>query len=76
MQHNSPVPVNSQSLPARGPGSGACGNSTCVDAKRLGPDAIEFTSTIDGNDGAVTYTQGEVTQFFADVKNGKWDHLL
>jgi hypothetical protein len=28
------------------------------------------------NDGSVTYTRDEVVQFFAEVKGGKWDHLI
>lgn len=52
-----------------------CGTNTCVDVKPDG-DGFRFTSTIDGNDGAVTYTRGELARFFADVKAGKWDHLF
>jgi hypothetical protein len=55
---------------------GSCSAGNCVDVKATGPDAFTFTSTIDGNDGAVTYNRGEVSQFFGDVKAGKWDHLL
>jgi hypothetical protein len=63
-------------LPAKGPGGSACSNGTCVDVKALGPDAFQFTSTIDGNDGALTVNRAELTQYHAEVKTGDWDHLL
>jgi hypothetical protein len=53
----------------------SCAHATCVDVKPNGA-GFEFTSTIDGNDGSVTYTRDEVVQFFAEVKGGKWDHLI
>lgn len=52
-----------------------CSSGACVDVKPVA-GGFRFTSTIDGNDGAVTYTDAEVAQFFADVKAGNWDHLL
>lgn len=52
-----------------------CASGGCVDVKPV-VGGFRFTSTIDGNDDAVVYTEAEVTQFFADVKAGNWDHLL
>ena len=52
-----------------------CGTNACVDIKPNG-HGFTFTSTIDGNNGSVTYTRDELTQFFGDVKAGNWDHLL
>lgn len=49
-----------------------CGTSTCVDAKLL-TDGVLVTSTIPGNDGAVTFTHGEWDTFLGLVKDGAWD---
>lgn len=52
-----------------------CATGACVDAKRH--DAgVTLTSTIDGNDGVVTYTQAEWDTFVGDVKAGHWDHTI
>lgn len=52
-----------------------CGTNTCVDIK---PDGDQFvaTSTIGPDRGATHYDRAELIAFFADVKAGKWDHLL
>jgi hypothetical protein len=63
------------SAPSAKPWPNPCGTMSCVDIKPNG-HGFTFTSTIDGNTGSVTYTRDEVTQFFGDVKAGKWDHLL
>lgn len=52
-----------------------CGTNTCVDIKPDGTD-FRFTSTIGEDKGAVLYNRDELIAFFADVKAGKWDHLL
>jgi hypothetical protein len=59
----------------KGPGGTACGSSTCVDVKRS-DDGVTLTSTIDGNDGTVTYTHAEWNAFGKQVKNGEWDHTF
>lgn len=53
-----------------------CASGACVDVKADGRGGFTFTSTIDGNDGAVTYTRAEVETFLTDVKAGDWDHLI
>jgi len=53
--------------------NGRCGTDTCVDVKRH-DDGVTVTSTIEGNDGSVTFTQAEWNRFMADAKNGDWDH--
>lgn len=50
--------------------SGACFLITEVDGKFV------FTSTIEGNYGAVIYTADEVATFLKDVKDGKYEALL
>lgn len=52
--------------------SNYCPQGNCVDIERVG-DNFLFISTVDGNEGSVTYTPAEVAQFLADVKAGKWD---
>ena len=52
-----------------------CGTDTCVDVKRH-DGGVDLTSTIDGNDGCVTYTHAEWNQFVGDVKAGHWDHTI
>ncbi len=73
MDNLTPAPVGSQST--RGPGGGACGNATCVDAVRT-PDGVLVTSTIEGNDGSVLFTQAEWDAFIPAVKAGAWDHTV
>jgi hypothetical protein len=52
-----------------------CLSGTCVDAKRH--DAgVTLASTIDGNNGEVTYTQAEWDEFGRAVKEGVWDHTF
>lgn len=51
-----------------------CASDGCVQVQET-PEGFQFTSTIDGNDGAVTYTADEVSAFLADVKAGKWDDM-
>lgn len=50
-----------------------CANSSCVDVKRH-DGGVTLTSTIDGNDGTVTYTFDEWNTFVGNVKAGLWDH--
>jgi Domain of unknown function (DUF397) len=50
-----------------------CGTNCCVDVKATG-DGVNVTSTIDGNDGAVTFTNTEWNGFLDQVKRGEWDH--
>ena len=52
-----------------------CATGACVDAKRH-DDGVTLTSTIEGNDGTVTYTHAEWTEFMSAVKRGDWDHTL
>jgi hypothetical protein len=51
-----------------------CSHGGCVQVSDSDP-GFTFTSTIDGNDGAVTYTAAETANFIADVKAGKFDDL-
>lgn len=55
--------------------TGRCGTNTCVDVAPIG-DQFLFTSTISPDRGSTLYDRDEVVAFFADVKAGKWDHLL
>jgi hypothetical protein len=50
-------------------------NGGCVAAERLRNGDVEVTSSIEGNTGAVTYTELEWTHLLEDAKAGKWDHL-
>jgi hypothetical protein len=54
---------------------GACANDGCV---RIEETAVgfAFTSTIDGNDGSVTYTPAEVVNFLNDARGAEGDSLL
>lgn len=54
--------------------SGKCGSGACVNVTEV-DDSYVFTSTIENNDGAVSYTAGEVAGFLADVKAGLFDDL-
>lgn len=54
---------------------GRCGTDSCVDVKRH-DDGVTLTSTIDGNDGTVTYTHAEWAAFVPAVKRGDWDHIV
>jgi len=52
-----------------------CNSNDCVDVKPT--DAgVQVTSTQDGNDGLVTFTQAEWNQFIPEVKEGRWDHTV
>lgn len=51
-----------------------CSHGGCVEIQDTG-DTFTFVSTIEGNNGAVIYTPGEVADFLADVKAGKYDEL-
>jgi Domain of unknown function (DUF397) len=53
----------------------SCSSGACVDVTTT-PDGVALTSTIDGNNGRVTYTADEWSTFMADVKSGAWDHTL
>lgn len=68
-------PADLPLAPSATPGPRKCGTNSCVDIKPNG-HGFTFTSTIDGNNGSVTYTPDEVRVFFGDVKAGHWDHLL
>jgi hypothetical protein len=50
-----------------------CSHGGCVDVKRH-DDGVTLTSTIDGNDGVITYTHTEWATFLTDAKAGRWDH--
>lgn len=52
-----------------------CSADNCVDVKRS-DDGVTLTSTIEGNDGAVTYTHAEWNAFGRQVKNREWDHTF
>ncbi len=52
-----------------------CTSANCVDAVRTA-DGVLVTSTIEGNDGAVTFTQAEWDAFIPAVKAGAWDHTV
>lgn len=54
---------------------GRCGSNACVQVTEV-DDRFVFTSTIEGNDGAVRYEPAEVADFIADVKAGSYDQLL
>jgi hypothetical protein len=50
-----------------------CGSTTCVNAEKVNGGVL-VTSTIPGNDGAVTFTHSEWDAFLGQVKAGNWDH--
>lgn len=74
-----PVPTPGV-VPPWGCASGACVNVTTgalardVDGGMV--PGVELTSTIEGNDGFVKYTNAEWAKFVADVKAGVWDHTV
>ena len=51
----------------------ACNGGSCVAAERLRSGDVRVTSSVDGNDGAVTYTDLEWSNLLDDAKAGKWD---
>jgi hypothetical protein len=53
----------------------SCTSGSCVDVKRH-DDGVTLTSTIDGNNDAITYTHDEWDTFGRQVKNGDWDHTF
>jgi hypothetical protein len=54
--------------------SGKCSSGACVNVTEVG-DGYMFSSTISGNDGAVSYTAAETAEFLDDVKAGRFDDL-
>lgn len=57
--------------------TGRCGTNTCVEIESLsGGEQLAFTSSISPTRGKTVYDRAEIVAFFADVKAGKWDHLL
>lgn len=52
-----------------------CATMSCVDITDNGDGTFTYTSTIEGNTGAVTYLASEVAAHFAAVKDGKWDAI-
>lgn len=52
-----------------------CNGANCVNAE-VTDAGVLVTSTIPGNDGAVTFTQAEWDAFVPAVKAGAWDHTL
>lgn len=57
------------------PGRPQCSNGNCVDVKRS-DDGVTLTSTIEGNDDAITYTHAEWNAFGKQVKAGDWNHTF
>jgi hypothetical protein len=51
-----------------------CGSNACTKVTEVDGQYV-FTSTINGNDGQVTYTAAEFAQFIADVKAGEYDDM-
>lgn len=52
-----------------------CGNTSCVAAEVQG-ETVKVTSTIEGNNGVVHFTQDEWSAFLEQVKAGKWDDTI
>lgn len=53
-----------------------CADHACVDAE-VRDDGVLVTSTIDGNNGKVTFTQREWDAFLlAAATSDRWDHTL
>ncbi len=60
---------------ATGQRGSSCANDACVAVDATAADgSITLTSTIDGNDGAVTYTADEWAVFHADMVAGRYAH--
>lgn len=57
--------------------SGRCSNGACVHAE-VSADGVSvtLTSTVEGNDGSVTYTRDEWDAFINGVQIGDWDATL
>lgn len=51
-----------------------CASGSCVEVTET-DDGFAFTSTIEGNDGSVTYTAAEVADFLTQVRAGRLDEL-
>ncbi len=49
-----------------------CSANSCVHVEQVG-ESFVVTSTIEGNDGSVTFTAAEWAAFGEQVKDGKWD---
>jgi hypothetical protein len=52
-----------------------CGSGQCAEVNETA-EGFTLTSTIDGNDGSVTYTPAEFAHFLRMVKAGDADALL
>jgi hypothetical protein len=65
-----PDDIQDQNGPAR-----VCNGGSCAEVERLASGDVRMTSSIEGNDGAVTYTSGEWGDFLTAAKDGKWDFI-